>query len=307
MFSKIMTDRFTQSYSERIERAAQAIADSDAVLIGAGAGLSAAAGLRYSGAEFEREFADYIERYGFPDLYTSSFHEFATEKERWTRWARHIDFIRYRPGAMPLYRDLLKLIKDKNYFVITTNVDAQFRKAGFEEDKIFEVQGDYGLMQCAVGCHDTLYGNREAVAGINTNSHDLTVASQFVPRCPVCGGRMDVHVRVNGYFIEDAKWHRMMDRYHSFVERNSQSKLVLFELGVGFNTPTIIRFPFDQMTSENPNAILIRMNESFPQGPAEIKNQTIPFTEDIASTIGAMNNYTIPKGSNGFKSLAKGD
>lgn len=150
MFTKTRTGTYIQNFSDRIERTALAIDRADAIIVGAGAGLSAAAGLLYSGPGFEHEFADYIVRYGFRDLYSSSFHEFATEEERWTRWARHIDFIRYRPGAMPLYRKLLELVRKKEYFVITTNVDAQFRKAGFDQHRLFEVQGDYGQMQCAV-------------------------------------------------------------------------------------------------------------------------------------------------------------
>lgn len=285
MFSKIKTDRYTPSFSERIDRAAKAISDSYAILIGAGAGLSAAAGLRYSGPEFEREFADYIEKYHFPDLYSSSFHEFATEEERWARWARHIDFIRFRPGAMPLYRDLLDLVSGKNYFVITTNVDAQFRKAGFDKDRIFEVQGDYGLMQCARACHDTLYDDRRTVEDINANAHDLTVDSRFVPHCPACGGKMDVHVRVNGNFIEDAHWHSMAERYYSFIEKYKTSRLVLLELGVGFNTPTIIRYPFEQITYADQDATLIRLNRDYPQSSQEIQPQTISFSEDMSMVI----------------------
>ena len=144
-------------FDDKIALAADRLRDAHAIIIGAGAGLSAAAGLDYSGPEFKKEFADYIAKYGFPDLYTSSFHDFPTEEERWARWARHIDYIRFRPGAMPLYKELFELVKDKNYFVITTNVDGQFRKAGFAPDKIFEVQGDYGLMQCAVGCHQIIF------------------------------------------------------------------------------------------------------------------------------------------------------
>lgn len=285
MFLKIKTDTFTPNFSERINRAAKAISAADAVLIGAGAGFSAAAGLKYSGPAFEREFADYIKKYHFPDLYSSAFHEFATEEERWARWARHIDFIRFRPGAMPLYLDLFDLVSDKNYFVITTNVDAQFRKSGFNEDRIFEVQGDYGLMQCARACHATLYDDRSAVEKINENAHDLTVDSHFVPHCPVCGGRMDVHVRVNGNFVEDAHWHSMAERYYSFVDKYKSSRLVLLELGVGFNTPTIIRYPFEQITYASHDATLIRLNSDYPQSSPEIQRQTIPFREDMSMII----------------------
>ena len=207
------------NYEEKLALARQRIAEADAIVIGAGAGLSAAAGLDYSGPAFKKEFADYIKKYGFPDLYTSSFHDFPTEEERWARWARHIDYIRFRPGAMPLYKELYDLVKDKNYFVITTNVDAQFRKAGFNPEKIFEVQGDYGQMQCAVGCHPKLYSDKETVEQILAHSENLTVPKEYVPVCPVCGGNMDVHVRKNQYFVQDEAWHAAADRYERFMDK----------------------------------------------------------------------------------------
>lgn len=254
--------------------------------------MSAAAGLLYSGPRFEHEFADYIARYGFRDLYSSSFYEFATEEERWTRWARHIDFIRYRPGAMPLYRKLLELVRKKEYFVITTNVDAQFRKTGFDQHRLFEVQGDYGQMQCAVACHDTLYDNRPTVEAINANAENLTVDSRFVPRCPVCGGRMDVHVRINRHFVEDRRWHDMMECYSSFVERYGYSRLVLLELGVGFNTPSIIRLPFERMTRANSEATLVRLNADFPQASSDICCRTVSFREEMDNVFTALTSAT---------------
>lgn len=277
-----MNDKFR----EKIDRARECIASSDAVVIGAGAGLSAAAGLDYSGPEFRKEFADYIERYGFPDLYSSSFYEFPTEEERWARWARHIDYIRFRPDAMPLYKELFDLVKDKNYFVITTNVDAQFRKAGFDPERIFEVQGDYGLMQCAVGCHPKLYSDKEAVDEILKHSHDLTVDSRYVPVCPVCGGPMDVHVRKNQFFVQDEAWEQAAQRYESFMNRYADhGKVALLELGIGYNTPGIIRFPFERITFNNPNATLIRLNAEYPHGPAETAARTIAFTENMSDVI----------------------
>lgn len=273
-------------YKTRLEEAAGKIGNADAVVIGAGAGFSAAAGLDYSGPEFKKEFADYIRKYGFPDLYSSSFHEFPTEGERWARWARHIDYIRFRPDAMPLYRDLFDLVKDKNYFVITTNVDAQFRKAEFDPMKIFEVQGDYGLMQCAVGCHPKLYSDKETVETILRHSHDLTVDSEYLPVCPVCGGNMDVHVRKNRYFVQDKAWEEAADRYEHFMsEHADHSRVVLLELGIGFNTPTIIRFPFEQTVFRNPLATLIRLNAGYPHGPAETASRTISFTEEMHDVI----------------------
>ena len=270
------------SLSERIQAARKKLAESDAIVIGAGAGLSAAAGLDYSGTHFKKEFADYIDKYGFPDLYTSSFYDFPNEEERWTRWARHINYARFRPGALPLYKKLLELVENKNYFVITTNVDAQFRKAGFPSENIFEVQGDYGLMRCSVGCHPTVYSDKNTVANILKHAHDMTVDTEFIPTCPVCGGNMDVHVRKNQYFVQDANWHRAAERYEAFMTRYAgKGNIVLLELGIGFNTPTIIRYPFEQVTYRNPKATLIRLNSEYPSGPRETASRTISFTENM--------------------------
>lgn len=274
------------NYEEKLALARQRIAEADAIVIGAGAGLSAAAGLDYSGPAFKKEFADYIKKYGFPDLYTSSFHDFPTEEERWARWARHIDYIRFRPGAMPLYKELYDLVKDKNYFVITTNVDAQFRKAGFNPEKIFEVQGDYGQMQCAVGCHPKLYSDKETVEQILAHSENLTVPKEYVPVCPVCGGNMDVHVRKNQYFVQDEAWHAAADRYERFMDKYAdRSRVVLLELGIGYNTPAIIRYPFERITYQNHGATLIRLNADYPQGPDETASRTISFTENMGEVI----------------------
>ncbi len=274
------------SFSERIKMAREKLAGADAVVIGAGAGLSAAAGLDYSGPQFRKEFADYIEKYHFPDLYSSSFYEFPTEEERWARWARHIDYARFRPDAFPLYRELLELVRGRNYFVITTNVDAQFRKAGFDPAKIFEVQGDYGLMQCAVGCHPKTYSDKETVDTILSHSHHLTVDPVYVPGCPVCGGNMDVHVRKNGFFVQDEHWNHAAERYEKFMARYAgKDRVVLLELGVGFNTPAIIRYPFEQITYRNPNATLIRLNSDYPHGPQETAARTIAFTENMEEVI----------------------
>lgn len=277
------------SFTERIKTARQKLHEADAVVIGAGAGLSAAAGLDYSGPAFKKEFADYIAKYGFPDLYSSSFYNFPTEEERWARWARHIDYARFRPAAFPLYHELLDLVKDSNYFVITTNVDSQFRKAGFNPDKVFEVQGDYGLMQCAVGCHPKVYSDKDTVEEILKHSHDLTVDSKYVPSCPVCGGDMDVHVRKNQYFVQDESWYKSAERYEKFIERYAEKgKVALLELGIGYNTPAIIRDPFEQITYHNPQATLIRLNSEYPDGPKETAARTISFTENMEEVITAL-------------------
>ncbi|MDE6551769.1 MAG: Sir2 silent information regulator family NAD-dependent deacetylase [Muribaculaceae bacterium] len=276
-----------KTLNERINEARQKIMEADAVLIGAGAGLSAAAGIDYAGPEFRKEFADYIKKYGFKDLYSSGFFDFPTEEERWTRWARHIRFTLLSRDGMPLYKDLLRLVEGKDYFVITTNVDEQFRKAGFPTDRLFEVQGVYGRMQCSVACHDKTYDDTETVREINAHAHGMTVDSQYVPVCPVCGGTMDVNLRINRFFVEDKRWHQAAERYEDFVNRHIGSRLVLLELGVGMNTPGIIRYPFERIVYTDREATLIRLNDSWPHGAREIADRTISFPEDM--------NIIIPK------------
>lgn len=185
-----------------------------------------------------------------------------------------------------MYRRLYDLVRNRNYFVITTNVDGQFRKAGFASDKLFEVQGDYGLMQCAVGCHPKTYSDKETVENILRHSHDLTVDRQYVPVCPVCGGNMDVHVRKNGFFVQDEDWVKAAVRYEKFMAEYAATKrIVLLELGIGYNTPTIIRYPFEQITYRNPDATLIRLNSEYPDGPVETAARTISFTENMQEVI----------------------
>ena len=247
-----------------LQKAEAAIAQADAVLIGAGAGLSTAAGINYSGPDFEKAFADMIAHYGFTDLYTSSFYPFKSEEEKWAYWSRHIDYARFAPEGKPLYKHLLEMVQGKEYFVITTNVDGQFIKVGFEPDKVFEVQGDYGLMQCATACHSKRYINESLVKQMVAEQQDCRIPSSLVPRCPVCGGPMEINVRKDRYFVEDDRWHLQADRYYSFLEKSlGKRNLVLLEYGVGYNTPTIIRFHFERMAASYPDVTLIRINKDY--------------------------------------------
>ena len=247
-----------------LQKAETAIAKADAVLIGAGAGLSTAAGINYDGPDFEKAFADMIAHYGFTDLYTSSFYPFKSEEEKWAYWSRHIDYARFAPEGKPLYSHLLEMVQGKEYFVITTNVDGQFAKAGFDPDKVFEVQGDYGLMQCATACHPKRYSNESLVKQMVAEQQDCRIPSALVPRCPVCGGPMEINVRKDQYFVEDDRWHLQADRYNAFLEKSlGKRKLVLLEYGVGYNTPTIIRFPFERMAASYPDVTLIRINKDY--------------------------------------------
>jgi len=272
-----MTDSF--------QRVRQLVDASEQIIIGAGAGLSAAAGLQYDGPAFQSAFADFIERYAITDLYSSSFFPFATEEEYWACWARHIDYARFQPNALPLYQQLFDLVKDKDYFVLTTNVDGQFRKAGFADDRLFEVQGDYAFLQCAKACHETLYYNYDLVQEMVHATKDCRIPTQLVPRCPRCGGKMAIHVRTDAYFIEDKTWRHQASRA---TERlNSEKKTLLLELGVGFNTPTIIRFPFEQLVSQRSNFVLARINKEqartwFPMDEQKMRKHAILIQDDIA-------------------------
>jgi NAD-dependent SIR2 family protein deacetylase len=273
------------SYKKRLERAKRALEGAEYVLLGGGAGLSAAAGITYSGKRFTEHFEPFINKYGFTDLYTSSFYPFKTEEENWAYWAKHISVNRFEIGATSLYEDLFQLVKEKEYFVISTNVESQFVKAGFPEDKVFEIQGDYSYLQCEKGCHDTLYYNESLVKEMIEHTRDCRIPTELVPKCPVCGGKMDVNLRKNGYFVQDENWYEADRRYTQFLSKSDKGRIVYAELGVGFNTPGIIRYPFERMTYNNDNAALIRFNLEHPEGAPENKFKTIAFTEDMQEIV----------------------
>lgn len=273
------------SYDQRVQIAKQKLSDADCIVIGGGAGLSDAAGLKYAGQRFHTHFAPFIERYGFKDLYTSSFYPFNSSEERWAYWAKHISFIRYEVGATRLYQHLLSLVQGRNYHIITTNVDYQFLKAGFFADKVFDVQGDYGRFQCARRCHDTLYDNEAQIAEMMKHMKDLRIPTELIPKCPVCGCELDVYVHKDQHFVMGDEWHKKEKRYSDFLQQHAGQNIVYLELGVGFNTPGIIRIPFEQFTFANPNAMIIRANRDYPSGPKENERHTISFAEDMARLV----------------------
>ena len=249
------------------------IDESDAVLIGAGAGLTAAAGIDYAGADFKREFADFIKRYGFTDLYTSSFHPFESEEERWAYWSKHVMFARFLPPALPLYQALLRRVKGKDCFVITTNVDGQFVKAGFDPSQIFEVQGDYAYIQSSYGTDQKRFFAEDLIRQMCREQRDCRIPSSLVPHYlkgevvlgKTEGEPMDINVHKDAAFVQDEQWQCQADRYYDFVNRHRDSRLLLLELGVGFNTPSIIRFPFERMAQQFPQTTLVRFNRDYPQ------------------------------------------
>lgn len=272
-------------YEKRLALAAQKLSKADCIVIGGGAGLSDAAGLHYAGPAFERYFAAFIARYGFTDLYTSSFHPFKTAEERWAYWAAHIRYARYAPQAMALYKNLYRLVQGKPCFVITTNVDHQFRKAGFPAEGIFAVQGDYGRFQCARRCHDTLYDNEAAITRMLALTENCRIPPSLVPTCPRCGEALDVYVHKDQFFVMGDAWHEDQRRYADFLQSHENQRIVFFELGVGFNTPGIIRIPFEQFAHSNPNATLLRANRDHPGGPKENAGRTLSFSEDMSRLV----------------------
>ncbi len=277
-----------ESFDSRIRTAARLLSGAEYVLIGGGAGLSAAAGLTYSGKRFTDNFGDFIARYGMSDMYTAGFYPFPTQEEKWAYWSRHILVNRFEPPALPVYTDLFGLVKDRDYFVLTTNVDGQFGKAGFSADRMFAVQGDYGQIQCARGCHDSLYDDEGLVRRMAAGQKDGRIPAALVPVCPVCGGPMEVHIRKDEYFVEDEAWHASSRRFEAFVQRADKAPAVLFELGVGFNTPTIIRFPFERLAFSRPRTRLIRVNTDCPDALKENAHKTLSFGEDIGAVLSAL-------------------
>ena len=281
---------FTNSLSERIAHVGRLIADADYILIGAGAGLSAAAGLDYAGKEFEREFQPWIDRYDITDLYSSSFYPFKTEEERWAYWAKHIWFSRFRTGGTELYHNILQLIKGKEYFVITTNVDAQFEKTEFAKEKIFATQGDYAYLQVRSGSTKTLVYNESWVKQALAATIDCKVPTELIPHHPLTGELMSPNLRCDDTFVEDERWHRQKEAYHEFVGKAWGHKLLLLEFGVGFNTPSIIRFPFEQMAASNSNVSLVRFNRDYPQLMQENVFNFTCFTEELGVVVKRLSN-----------------
>lgn len=261
------------------------IKNSDAIVIGAGAGLSASAGIDYSRESFKKNFPELVMNYGMTDMYTSSFYDFNTEEERWSYWAKHINYSFIAPHPLRAYKELLEIVKDKNYFVITTNVDGQFEKSGFEHDKVFEVQGSYGKMQCSKGCHNKLYDDTELVKKMLKSKDNLRVDSNLIPYCPVCGEKMEINIRKDAFFVEDDNWNKLSNNYEEFINDNINKKLILIELGVGFNTPGIIRFPFEKLAYTHDNVTLIRINDKYNDMAYELKNKAICIKDDCANAI----------------------
>ena len=292
----------TMSTTNEISALRQAIEQAETVIVGAGAGLSTAAGFTYGGERFQTYFGDFASKYHFKDMYAGGFYPYDSLNEHWAYWSRYIYVNRYMDAPKPVYEELLALVKDKDYFVITTNVDHCFQKAGFDKRRLYYTQGDYGLFQCSEPCHDETYDNEEIInqmvkaqgyqIGADGSLYlpegktvGMSVPDELIPLCPRCGKPMSMNLRADDTFVQDGGWYQAAERYETFLRRHRDTKVLFLELGVGYNTPGIIKYPFWQMTMKNPRAIYVCINYGEAVCPKEIEAQSICIDGDIGKVL----------------------
>ena len=289
MFSRMWITKSTGNYSDNIERLKEELVAADAVLIGAGAGLSTSAGYTYDGERFEQHFADFKRKYGIRDMYSGGFYPFETLEEYWAWWSRHIYYNRYDQPENPVFQALLKLVQDKDYFVLTTNVDHLFQINGFDKKRLFYTQGDYGLWQCSKACHQKTYDNEETVRKMIAEQQNMKIPSELIPYCPICGAPMMMNLRCDNSFVQDEGWYAASTRYEEFLRRHQGMHILFLELGVGNNTPVIIKYPFWRFTAQNKNSIYSCVNLGEAVCPKEIEKQSICIDGDIGTVLESLN------------------
>ena len=285
MFTKIWTKKYTTDYSVQIKDLQTALSEADTVIIGAGAGLSTSAGFVYTGERFKKYFSDFAAKYGIKDMYSGGFYPFATPEEHWAYWSRYIYINRYMNAPKPVYDDILKLVQDKDYFVITTNVDHCFQKAGFDKKRLFYTQGDYGLFQCSEPCCQETFENEALICEMVKRQDNMKIPTELLPTCPHCGKPLTMNLRSDDKFVEDEGWHRAAERYENFLRTRAGGKILFLELGVGYNTPVIIKYPFWQMTAKNPDATYACINQGQAVYPEDLEPQAICINADIGDTL----------------------
>ena len=276
-----------------MDRLKAALQDCDVVVIGAGAGLSTSAGFVYTGERFEKYFSDFAAKYGFRDMYSGGFYPFATPEEHWAYWSRYIYINRYMDAPKPVYDDLLKLVDGKDYFVITTNVDHCFQKAGFDKKRLFYTQGDYGLFQCSEPCCQETFENESVIRKMVKRQENMKIPTELLPTCPHCGKPLTMNLRSDNKFVEDEGWHRAAERYENFLRTRAGQKILFLEFGVGYNTPVIIKYPFWQMTAKNPNATYACINQGQAVCPPEIEQRSICMNADIGQVLQSLSDAAI--------------
>lgn len=285
MFLRIWTSKSIGDYSQKIERLKAELQGADAILIGAGSGLSTSAGLTYGGERFLKHFSDFHEKYGITDMYSGGFYPFPSLEEYWAWWSRHIYYNRYDVTHGKPYADLLELVRSRNYFVLTTNVDHQFQLAGFDKTRLFYTQGDYGLWQCSEPCHQATYDNEAVVRRMIAEQADMRVPSELIPHCPKCGKPMTMNLRCDDTFAQDAGWYAAAHQYEDFLHRYGTDRILFLELGVGGNTPGIIKVPFLRMTAQNPRATYACINLGETITMKVLKAQSILLDADIGKVL----------------------
>jgi NAD-dependent SIR2 family protein deacetylase len=285
MFSNQRTTSSTESFSEQVKKLREAIDAADCIVIGAGAGLSTAAGFDYSGERFRENFSDFAEKYGFRDMYSGGFYPYETLEEHWAYWSRYIYLNRYTDVDNGTYKMLYKLVRERDYFVLTTNVDHQFQKAGFDKNRLFYTQGDYGLFQCVTPCHNETYDNEQIIYRMYNEQKDMRIPSELVPKCPKCGKPMTMNLRSDDNFVQDGGWYKAAERYENYLKSNADKKLLFLELGVGYNTPSIIKFSFQKFTDNLPNATYACINMGEAYAPQNIAEKSICIDADIKAVL----------------------
>ncbi len=274
-----------KNYSSELVRLRTALAEAEAVIVGAGAGLSTSAGFVYDGERFQTHFGDFAAKYHFRDMYSGGFYPFETPEEHWAYWSRYIWLNRYMPAPKPVYENLLALLRDKDYFVLTTNVDHQFQKAGFDKKRLFYTQGDYGLFQCSGPCCQKTWDNEEIIRQMVEQQRDMRVPAALVPHCPVCGRPMTMNLRCDDTFVQDEGWYRASERYSDFLRRHKGVRTLFLELGVGYNTPAIIKYPFWRMARDWKDAVYACLNYGEAYAPDEIRRRSVCIDGDIGEIL----------------------
>lgn len=293
MFLKKQTKPYTENFSVQIDRLQTAFHNADTVVIGAGSGLSTAAGFTYSGERFQKYFSDFAEKYGFRDMYSGGFYPFSSLEEYWAYWSRYIYVNRYCDPPKPIYQQLLQLVEQKDYFVITTNVDHCFQKAGFNKQRLFYTQGDYGLLQCSEPCRQEIFDNETRIREMVQRQQNMKVPTELLPICPYCGKPLTMNLRADNKFVEDNGWKQAAERYATFLRQHEDGNVLYLELGVGYNTPGIIKYPFWRRTLENPNAVYACINFGETVSPEEIAEQSICIDANIGNVLEKLHNKNL--------------